>query len=127
MREIKFRAHRFGVVGQVVEIRFISPEKGYDYLIQDLNGNQLREWGKNLDIMQHTGMKDKNGTEIYEGDILMLPGIVFLTYPSKAVIGVVKYIKNEFYIDVPGYAYDFNKMVIIGNIYENPELLEENN
>lgn len=85
----------------------------------------------NLDLMQYTGLKDKNNMEIYEGDMLKHP---------YGGIGVVRFHKNwgAFYYDMyssrdeygdivqsrasnPFYN-DTNKFEIIGNIYENPDL-----
>ena len=78
-------------------------------------------------LMQYTGLKDKNGREIYEGDIVMQ--LSERTYDS--VTGVVKFIDGSYVIESADgktsvYLFDevaFN--VLIGNIYENPELLEE--
>lgn len=76
------------------------------------------------DAMQSTGLKDKNGTEIYEGDI------VKNIYDE---IYVVKWFDAGFHLEEKyngGFDYfelhfGDNKEVI-GNIYENPELLEDN-
>lgn len=39
---------RFGQKFKVVEINYICPERGFDFLLEDEEGNQIREWGKNL-------------------------------------------------------------------------------
>lgn len=74
-----------------------------------------------LPLMQYTGLKDKNGKEIYEGDIL-----------NNYIIGVnfeIKWLNQDagFYALAYNYHYDPNdwciKGEVIGNIYENPELL----
>ena len=84
---------------------------------------------KEIILMQSTGLEDKNGTEIYEGDIVQ--AVAFLKW-----IGIVKYDteKAAFMLDGvndthtrDNYVYmsqfddDFE---ILGNIYENPELME---
>lgn len=87
-------------------------------------------------ICQYTGLTDKNGKKIYEGDVVK---------DSAGVCGEVKFglytagfsIPNTnqgFYIEFPEESlyrkelgYWENKVVVIGNIYDNPELLEEEN
>ena len=71
--------------------------------------------------MQYTGLKDKNGKEIYEGDIIKSQEF----YPS-----VVKYDDDyaQFeaggvnFLDASNHTLEWE---VIGNIYENPDLLEE--
>lgn len=70
-----------------------------------------------------TGLKDKNGKEIYEGDI------VEATYFGKAIIGSINYWLGCFIIENSGVSdnqiFVFDHLEVIGNIYENPELLED--
>ena len=87
------------------------------------------------EIMQFTGLRDKNGAKIYEGDILAQ---VYYDGTTR-IEGVVKY--GEFncsccngvygwYIDGNGDIRDladsnYTNLYIIGNIYDNPELIKE--
>ena len=129
MREIKFRA-------------FIKEKNkiiySYDSVdTDDLSaGVEMGNFFKDLEdltihkgdviLMQFTGLKDKNGKEIYEGDIVKVPSAekaMFVVYQapefvmkvsktSKAWSGfALKYTENQF-------------QEIIGNIYENKELFK---
>lgn len=74
---------------------------------------------KDFELMQYVGCKDRNNKEIYEGDIVK----------TKEHIGQIIYSKGMFFIDVKGdfYLPIYNVsefMEVIGNIYENPELLD---
>lgn len=100
-------------------------------------------------VGQCTGLEDKNGKMIFEGDIVRTQPFSDKPYSSKAKykqhIGVVEYrvshFKNSFYeqdykaewiVDIKDYGkftcYDWSKFFkceVIGNIYDNPELLEK--
>jgi hypothetical protein len=79
-------------------------------------------------FMQYTGLKDKNGEEIYEGDIVRLGSgevkeIQFhddLGFDAKGPMASGFYFQDEleYYDDGP------SSWQVIGNIYENPELLK---
>ena len=81
--------------------------------------------GEDVILMQSTGLRDKNGKEIFEGDVLTSQN-----YPTKGVVEFrtslgmwVNCLKEYSY-----YEYLSNvasSREIIGNIYENPELLED--
>lgn len=113
LREIKFRAWN----GE----QMVSP----DYI--DREG--LAWWKENSiptcikEIMQYTGLKDKNGKEIYEGDIL-------LHATSKRM--VVEWVKDGFWyaneksIGIGDLLWKWARVSqVIGNIYEKPDLLEK--
>ena len=88
-------------------------------------------WNKNVVLMQSTGIKDKNGVEIYEGDILKLHAIFlapddkigYLEYSPKYGYSIIfegnRLYRQEYWASTNKLNYE-----VIGNIYENPELIE---
>ena len=89
-------------------------------------------------LMQYTGLKDKNGKEIYEGDIVKVK--LYKGEEEKYFIGKVEYFGSNFIVDTDNnseyhiydldgfgidYRYNLEDCEVIGNIYDNPELLEE--
>lgn len=103
------------------------------FLLGDKTGKELA----NYELMQYTNMKDRNGKEIYEGDILI---VVTYSYEEPLIdtTCVVKY-DNEhclYNFTEIGYGeiYSYSmieigdsfkyELEVIGNIHENPELLE---
>jgi uncharacterized phage protein (TIGR01671 family) len=128
-REIKFRAWHTQVVAMkpVEWMNF----KG-DLLKVPFYGNWARS---SCVLMQYTGLKDKNGKEIYEGDIVKWNNRV-LEYMGKVEYIELSYRVTGSVINVQGNRVNFDKYLIdvpnfdknfevIGNIYENPDLLEE--
>lgn len=72
-----------------------------------------------LEFMQYTGLKDKNGAEIYEGDICQANGI-----GPGTIKKVVSFSTGQFKFEHTPVA-DYLNVEIIGNIYEHPELGED--
>ena len=75
------------------------------------------------EIEQYTGLKDKNGNKIYEGDIVHCENY----YQGTDYTGKVMFFNGGFCVWTGGFRnYVWDDMIpeIIGNIHENPELLE---
>ena len=78
-----------------------------------------------IELMQSTGLTDKNGKEIFEGDVLgtkdgLLNGVVeYRTDLGMWTNSLIRYNNFERLCNVAG------SREIIGNVYENPELLED--
>lgn len=123
MREIKFRGYNkdFGgnhfVYGET--ILFQECRQQWVMLIENELGEQ---WVDIKEPQQYVGINDKNGTEIYEGDILVWEeGGCRNTIPHWVIYDYTGFkLSNERYhktiIDPSWYE-------VVGNIYENPELL----
>lgn len=120
-REIKFRA--WDKEGK--KMLEMSVSTNYQpHFLQDLKsfGGGFRElFDPDLELMQFTGLKDKNGKEIYEGDIVKdfdweerLCEVAFNGWSWR-----LKNIQSGWWKDWS------SDLEVIGNIYENPELLEE--
>jgi hypothetical protein len=114
MREIKFRA--------IIPVNSNEPKTMVYYdcsRIDDLNRMAYEDWDINQ-LMRFTGLKDKNGKEIYEGD--------FIYYDLAGGLGLPKQtgLKREVKYSPYGFfgQYDIN-IIVVGNVYENSELLNQ--
>ena len=130
-REIKFRAWN----GATMEYNIVAGKFGAFFVNPGIKGDGLDSkdaasltqantiYSKEVPVMQFTGLKDKNGKEIYEGDILQcdIPQEHF----KFRFIGDVRFGDGHFYV-YGKYAEPLSRLKgeVIGNIYENSELIK---
>ena len=132
-REIKYRAWLKEEKKMVIVETIDFSEKSIQYLEKNeiIDTYLLRtKFLEDIDLMQYTGLKNKNGKEIYEGDILKYN----FPYDGRLKhVSLVKFveteasfgIKDRYENEIPLYRIAANNYFeVIGNIYENEELLK---
>lgn len=131
MRKLKFR------VWDLENKFYLSQDKEYHFYETHRLTDSLSYWQcpiplteclrdeKKYTIQQYTGLHDKNGKEIYEGDIIQLEGApyVYEVVWNKWHWGIdSKNIVSDFIQSFTGAVED--RAIVIGNIFENPEILK---
>lgn len=136
MREIKFRAWFEGHMYEIAKLDFWGdPEQATCDMVrmsltEDGYTEECEVYLHEVELMQYTGMKDKNGKEIYEGDIVTTDlerNYLIVEYRNGAFMlncndGLEDYYDIFFATsDEPTEIYKYGE--VVGNIYENPEML----
>lgn len=125
MREILFRGKRTDngewVYGNLVR----GCDEKYAYIVEFGNNELCRNY-VNVDpdtVGQYTGLKDKNGTKIFEGDIGRRRDDIFLIDWSEEKSAFVM-IFHDYICEILYLEELWDDAEVIGNIHDNPELLE---
>jgi uncharacterized phage protein (TIGR01671 family) len=139
MREIKFRAW-LKAESVMCTIKVITFGEGAFLVGAEPGADRYSSEGKliirvptegrfcysgEFELMQFTGLKDKNGVEIYEGDIMFCEDhrwVVSWNYDSWDMLNGDWSVRSEDFFDDPGITV-WEESLVIGNIYENPDLL----
>nr|DAJ87135.1 MAG TPA: YopX protein [Caudoviricetes sp.] len=121
---IKFRAwhNELGRMMSISDMWFNVDSLGEIGLNDSVMNDYITVSPDEIKLMQSTGLKDKNGKEIFEGDIVSIDtdefDLLFVKYESC----IYWLMDDEECVE---HLSDYYKYVsIVGNIYENPELLE---
>ncbi|MBU8787111.1 MULTISPECIES: YopX family protein [Bacillus] len=129
MREIKFRGKPIEDYGDIKWFYGgidLNHDDKLAYISTPYNGHVPVEWES---IGQYTGLKDDTGREIYEGDVVKFKSVYYENKIMKAVV--------KFKDSLGAFVFDMGddqgtwimnasmrEIEVIGNIYENPDLLE---
>lgn len=125
MREIKYRMWN-KKEKKMYDIGVLDFDDKKAYMKGYLNYTVSNYMFENIELMQYTGLHDKNGKEIYEGDI------VKIKHKGETDIGKIIYEYNGFTVDVMNMNKPYGRIKlemlekfieVIGNIYENSDLL----
>lgn len=129
MREIKFRAWERELQMMVYDTELGGWHFEYDGNPVRAVNQMINEEDYFYDLMQYTGLKDQNDTEIYEGDIVLFDSKLYPVEFKNGNFGVKKLMKVNLYTDEmreyqePLWNLVVDGCEVIGNIYENPEIL----
>lgn len=150
-REPKYRAWDVENKRMIYRVGFAFNDTGMEVILPKGNvggGERIKEFGvvdgaqqRMVYLMQYTGMKDKNGKEIYEGDVVMWghieggeeypvriaevridPDIQFVAHNIPPVFNGKDC--HTFHYGTFAYRDTFNWLDVIGNVFEAPELVE---
>ena len=123
MREILFRAY-VNDKGKIYDIKKIDFDYGMVWFEEENKPTDTMRMFDQIELMQFTSLTDKNGAKIFEGDILKgCWNTIFEVYYDDCLLQFRAKTVDGFNKDIDYYGYP-NQIEVIGNIYNNKELLE---
>ena len=132
MEAPKFRAYDGGSLNRMYQPDEVMVGGGNIWIIDE--DSVAGDWivNNDLHLMQSTGLKDKNGKEIFEGDVVQFEDCSEASDFLYINTGIIEWCQGGFHVTnrdsvlmedlLDG---EFLDVIIIGNVYENPELLED--
>lgn len=123
MREILFRAY-VNDKGKIYDIKKIDFDYGIVWFEEENKPTDTMRMFDQIELMQFTSLTDKNGAKIFEGDILKgCWNTIFEVYYDDCLLQFRAKTVDGFNKDIDYYGYP-HQIEVIGNIYDNKELLE---
>ncbi len=132
-RELKFRA--WDGIEKKMHYGAFSVDSHGGILDAGWNDPNGAGW-KDITIMQYTGLHNRNGKEIYEGDILKFAiyhAIGIVQYDERQFCYWISLVNRDYRARQEGSLFDFTTSIgwadsyeVIGNLYESPELVKSN-
>lgn len=123
-RDIKFRAWN-SATSTLHENVGMDPYAKYHYVF-DKSGGIVDMYGSMPTLMQYTRLKDKEGKEIYEGDILKTDRGLFEVFWREGFAGFyLRSVANPDWIDLISMTGNVEWCEVVGDIYQHPELLQQ--
>lgn len=122
MRELKFRAWDKAQKKYIIPQRLALDDDGaLDFYVYNRGGYAL----ECFIVEQYTGLKDKNGKEIYEGDIVGFKWTKRLYVVTYRVYDASFILENDEWEETIHLSLEKDDFEVFGNIHENPELSEK--